>query len=76
MYIVSTFGDKPCGNILGQELAHIAMDSKVPENTRQFIQNNFYVDDGLTSSGSKLKLLKIKNELPGALTRNTRLSKI
>ena len=57
MYIVSTFGDKPSSNILGQEFAHIAMDSKVSENTRQFIQNNFYVDDGITNSGSKLRLL-------------------
>ena len=67
MFTVSTFGDRPAGNILGQELAHIALDSKVSENTRNFVMNKFYVDDGLTSSASKQKLLNIKRELPGVV---------
>ena len=60
---VSMFGDKPSGNIFGQELSHIAMDHKLSEKTRQLIFNHFNVDDGLTSSDSNL--MNIKNELPG-----------
>ena len=69
MFTVSTFGDRPAGNILGQELAHIALDSRVSENTRNFILHKFYVDDGLTSSASRQKLLNIKKELPEAFNR-------
>ena len=65
MFVVSTFRDKPSGNILGQELSHIAMDNKVSENTRQFILNHYYLDDGL----SKQRLINIKDELPGTFGR-------
>ena len=43
MFVVSTFGDKPSGNILGQELNIIASDKKVSSDTKKFINNCFYV---------------------------------
>ena len=51
---------------MGQELDHIARDSKVSSNTAKFIRDMFYVDDGLTSSTIKKKLLDIKKELHGS----------
>ena len=65
IFVVSTFGDKPSRNILGQELSYIAMDNKVSENTRQFILNHYYLDDGL----SKQRLINIKDEPPGTFGR-------
>ena len=69
MFVVSTFGDKPSGNILGQELNIIANDKKVSSDTKAFINNCFYVDDGITSSTTKARLLSIKGELPESFGR-------
>ena len=69
MFVVSTFGDKPSGNILGQELNIIANDKKVSSDTKAFINNCFYVDDGITSSTTKARLLNIKRELPESFGR-------
>ena len=69
MFVVSTFGDKPSGNILGQELNIIGNDKKVSDDTRAFINNCFYVDDGITSSTTTARLLGIKKELPEAFAR-------
>merc|ERR1711954_536294 len=63
---VSTYGDRPAGNILAQALHTIANDPRVSELVKNFIANHFFVDDGLISSASKEKLLELADNLPTA----------
>ena len=66
--LVSTYGDRPAGNILAQALHIIATDERVSELVKSFILKSFFVDDGLTSSSSKEKLLELADSLPIAFS--------
>ena len=66
MLVRSTYGDKPAGNFLAQGRSIVAGDHSVSAFTSDFIKNFFFVDDGLGSSKSKQKLLKLADELPKA----------
>ena len=66
MLLVSTYGDKPAGNILAQALHIIATDDTVSELVRNFILKSFFVDAGIVSSSSKAKLLELAENLPHA----------
>ena len=66
MLLVSTYGDKPAGNILAQALHIIAKDDTVSELVRNFILKSFFVDAGIVSSSSKAKLLELAENLPHA----------
>ena len=66
MLVRSTYGDKAAGNFLAQSRNIVAEDHRVSAFARDFIKNFFFVDDGLGSSKSKQKLLKLADELPKA----------
>ena len=55
LLLVSTYGDRPAGNILAQALYIIATDDRVSQLVQNFILKNFFVDDGIVSSQSKAK---------------------
>ena len=64
MLVRATYGDKAAGNFLAQERNIIADDRRVSAFAQDFIKRMFFVDDGLTSSQSKQKLLMLAEELP------------
>ena len=66
MLVRSTYGDKAAGNYLAQARDVIANDHRVSQFVRDFILRKIFVDDGLTSSQSRQKLLSLAEELPRA----------
>ena len=66
MLIRSMYGDKAAGNFLAQGRNIGADDHRVNAFARDFMKNFFFVDDGLGSSKSKQKLLKLADELSKA----------
>ena len=64
MLIRATYGDRAAGNYLAQGRNIVADDPRVSDFARKFIKEKFFVDDGLTSSQHKEKLLMLAEELP------------
>ena len=64
MLVRATYGDKAAGNFLAQGRNIVADDHRVSAFARDFIKRKFFVDDGLTSSQHKQKLLTLAEELP------------
>ena len=60
-----TFGDSPASFILAHCEGVISNDVDLSEESRDFIRNSMYVDDGAQSSNSVEKLEKICREIPG-----------
>ena len=59
MLVRMTFGDVPASGILSECVDLVGQEPGIPPQTKDFIQEPFYVDDGGTSSQYPERLEKI-----------------